>query len=104
MQKIKSVKDIVDNWKDHGYERGESQTFWIALLQNIFDVKNISEFIKFEQQINGKFIDARIPSTNVLIEQKSIDKNLEKAYQQAKNYDNELPYDKKSRWIITCGV
>ena len=100
MKQKNGAKNFVERWKDHGYEKGEMQLFWIELLQNIFDVKNISEFIKFEQQINGKFIDARIPSTNVLIEQKSIDKNLKKAYQQAKNYDNELPYDKKSRWIV----
>ena len=36
----------------------------------------------------------------ILIEQKSLGKNLSDAYDQAKFYDNELPFDKKSRWII----
>lgn len=102
MQKIKSVKKFVEQWENHGYEKGETQLFWTTLLTDIFGVEDIADFIKFEQQINGKFIDAQIFSTNVLIEQKSINKNLEKAFHQAKNYDNELPFNKKSRWIITC--
>ena len=96
------VKEFVEYWKDHGYEKGESQTFWLTFLTDIFNVEKVASFIKFEQQINGKFIDSRIPSTNVLIEQKSEGKDLNEAYLQAKNYDNELPYDNKSRWIITC--
>lgn len=62
---------------------------------------------------SNAFIDGFIPSTKVLIEQKSIQKDLRQAikqsdgslltpFQQAKRYSAELPYDKRPRWIITC--
>ncbi|MBR1858679.1 MAG: class I SAM-dependent DNA methyltransferase [Selenomonadaceae bacterium] len=99
---MNELKSFIERWKEHGYEKGEAQIFWTTLLTDIFNVKDVASFIFFEQQINGKFIDARIPSTNVLIEQKSAGKDLDAAYLQAKSYDNELPYNKKSRWIVTC--
>lgn len=51
-----------------------------------------------------------IPETRVLIEQKSLGIPLDKPqarhggktpYEQAKEYDNYLPYDERARWIIT---
>jgi len=93
------MKNFIERWKNHGYEKGESQKFWIDLLETL-GVKNVLQKIFFEQQINGKFIDAIIPAQKVLIEQKSLGKNLADAYEQAKFYDNELPFNKKSRWII----
>ena len=64
----------------------------------------------FVQVISLKFL---IPSTHVLIEQKSIDKNLKAAikqsdgsllspFQQAKRYAAELPYSQRPRWIVIC--
>ena len=93
------MKNFIERWQNHGYERGESQKFWIDLLETLGE-DNVTQKIFFEQQINGKFIDAIIPAKKVLIEQKSLGKNLSDAYDQAKFYDNELPFDKKSRWII----
>lgn len=57
------------------------------------------------------FIDGYIPSTHVLIEQKSINKDLRlgirqsdgsllSPFQQAKRYSIELPYDDRPRWIV----
>ena len=37
-------------WEGRGYEKGESQTFWIELLTEIFGVESPSTFITFEQQ------------------------------------------------------
>ena len=59
------------------------------------------------------FIDAYIPSTKVLIEQKSSDIDLHKPYkqsdgsmltpfQQAKRYANEMPYSMRPRWVVVC--
>ena len=93
------MKNFIERWKNHGYEKGESQKFWIDFLETLGE-KNVLEKIFFEQQINGKFIDAVIPEKKILIEQKSSGKNLFDAFIQAKNYDNELPFNKKSRWII----
>lgn len=53
-------------WEGRGYEKGESQTFWIELLTEIFGVESPSVFITFEQQAqldHTSFIDGMIPST-----------------------------------------
>ena len=117
IEQRKAAKTFAEQWKDKGYEKGESQTFWLQLLQDVFEVKNVSQFIRFEDTVHidkaTGFIDAFIDKTKVLIEQKSIDKDLRKAikqsdgsllnpFQQAKRYSAELPYDDRPRWIITC--
>lgn len=34
-----AAKAFVEAWKDKGYEKGESQPFWLALLRNVFGVE-----------------------------------------------------------------
>lgn len=78
-QQQKAAREFAAKWKGKGYEKGESQKFWLELLESIFGVQNFSEFILFESQIKEKFagktitnfIDAYIPETKVIIEQKS---------------------------------
>ena len=103
-------------WEGRGYEKGESQTFWIELLTEIFGVESPSVFITFEQQArldHTSFIDGMIPSTHVMIEQKSLGKDLRQAikqsdgslltpFQQAQRYSAALPYSQRPRWIVTC--
>ena len=115
-QTLDVIKAFIERWKGRGYEKGESQAFWIDLLQNVLEVENPVEIISFENQVkleSTSFIDAYIAPTKVLIEQKSIDKNLRKAvkqsdgallspYQQAKRYASELPMSKHPRWVVTC--
>ncbi len=82
----KAAKEFAARWKDKGYERGESQIFWIDLLEHVYQVPNIAKFISFEDQVkldHTSFIDGYIPSTHVMIEQKSIDKDLRKAITQS---------------------
>ncbi len=112
----KAAKDFAARWDGKGYEKGESQLFWIDLLTHVYGVDNIAEFISFEDQVHldhTSFIDGYIESTRVMIEQKSIGKDLRKAirqsdgsmlnpFQQAKRYVTELPVSKHPRWIITC--
>ena len=113
----KLAKAFAEQWKDKGYEKGESQAFWLQLLSDVFEIENASQFIRFEDTVHidktTGFIDAFIDKTKVLIEQKSIDKDLRKAikqsdgsllnpFQQAKRYSAELPYDDRPRWIVTC--
>lgn len=71
----KPIKEFVEYWKDKGYEKGESQSFWLSLLSEVLNVENPKEFIKFEEQVHldhTSFIDAYIPQTKVLIEQKKL--------------------------------
>ncbi len=110
-----AAKKFAEFWKDKGYEKGESQKFWIDLLTHVYGVDDIASFISFEDQVhldNTSFIDGYIPSTKVMIEQKSLGKDLNKPikqsdgsllnpFQQAKRYITELPVSKHPRWVIT---
>ena len=111
-----AAKAFAAQWKGKGYEKGESQPFWLSLLRSVYGIENPTEFIKFEEQVHidhTSFIDGIIPSTHTLIEQKSIDKDLRKGikqsdgnvltpFQQAKRYSSDLPYSQRPRWIVTC--
>ncbi|MDY4196081.1 MAG: DNA methyltransferase [Peptoniphilaceae bacterium] len=130
----RAAKAFAERWFGHGYEKGESQRFWMSLLNEVYGVEHPAEFITFEEQTKGKiftevntgteapsihsktttnFIDAYIPATHVMIEQKSLNKDLRRAirqsdgslltpFQQAKRYASELPYSQRPRWIIAC--
>lgn len=117
LEQKKAAKEFSIRWKDKGYEKGESQKYWIDLLENVLGVSNAVDFIHFEDTVHidkrAGFIDGFIDKTKVLIEQKSIDKDLRKAikqsdgsllnpFQQAKRYSAELAYDNRPRWIVTC--
>lgn len=112
----KAAEKFAEYWKDKGYEKGESQKFWIDLLEHVYGVKNIAEFISFEDKVmldHTSFIDGYIESTHVLIEQKALGKDLRKSikqsdgsiltpFEQAKRYITELPVSKHPKWVITC--
>ena len=74
-----AAAEFAERWKGRGYERGESQPFWIDLLSNVFGIETPSDgFITFEDHRMvdaSNFIDGRIRSTKVLIEQKSLGKD-----------------------------
>lgn len=120
MKTEKQQKDaaakFAQRWAGKGYEKGESQRFWLDLLENVYGVDQPTEFVRFEEQVHldsTSFIDAMIPSTRVMIEQKSLDKDLRKPirqsdgtlltpFQQAQRYILGLPLSQHPRWIITC--
>lgn len=109
-----AVKKFIETWKNRGYEKGETQTFWYHLLNSVFGIETPADFISFERPVhlkNAKFIDAFIPSTKVLIEQKSSYEDLRKAkkqsdsekltpYEQALRYSMGLKYSERPRWIV----
>ena len=81
VQQRAAAKHFADYWKGKGYEKGESQKFWLSLLTDVFGVEHAAECIFFEDQVHldhTNFIDGSIPETHVLIEQKGIDKDLKK--------------------------
>ena len=86
-------------------EKGNTQKFWLALIRDVFGVINPEEYIDFEKSVaieHVKFIDAYVPSTGIIIEQKSTGKNLDEAFKQAKNYHDWLPLSQRGRYILTC--
>lgn len=116
VQQQKAAKEFAERWQGKGYEKGESQKFWTTLLTEVFGIEHVDSFLLFEQQVkldHTSFIDGFIPSTKVMIEQKSLGKNLAEGikqsdgsvlnpFQQAKRYAAELPYSQRPRWIVTC--
>ena len=111
-----AAKAFAAYWKDKGYEKGESQSFWLSLLRDVFGKEHPEQFILFEEQVHldhTSFIDGNIPETKVLIEQKGLGKDLRKPikqsdgtyltpFQQAKRYITELPLSQHPRWVVTC--
>jgi len=115
-QMSKNAAEFAQRWANRGCEKGESQLFWADLLTSVFGVDDVSNFIIFEEKLRvdaTNFIDARIPSTRVLIEQKSLGKDLRAGirqsdgsllnpFQQARRYVVSLPVSEHPRWIVTC--
>ena len=115
-QMSQAASDFAQRWQGRGYEKGDSQVFWMELLTEVYGVENPSQFIRYEEQVkvdSTNFIDAHIPSTKVLIEQKSLGKDLRKGivqsdgsvlnpFQQAKRYVANMPLSEHPRWIVTC--
>ena len=111
-----AAAEFAARWKDRGSEKEDSQRFWIDLLGNVYGIKNVTEFVRFEEKAaldNTSFIDVMIPSTKVMIEQKSSSKDLRKPikqsdgtmltpFQQAQRYVLGLPVSQHPRWIVTC--
>ena len=112
----KAAKEFADFWKNKGDERQETACFWIGLLEKVLGMENPAERIEFEKKVQLKhtsFIDAYIPETKILIEQKSVDVDLRKEtkqsdgamltpYRQAKRYADEMPNSLRPDWIIVC--
>lgn len=116
VQQRAAARHFAEYWKDKGYEKGESQKFWLSLLTDVFGLEHAAEYIAFEDQVHldhTSFIDGYIPETHVLIEQKSLGKDLRqpirqsdgtllKPIQQAQRYASALPYSQRPRWIVIC--
>ena len=117
-QQAAFAAEFAQRWKGRGYERGESQLFWADLLTKVFGVDDLPSFIRYEEQVKNmvdatNFIDGHIRSTKVLIEQKSLGKDLRKGipqsdgsilspFLQAKKYVLNMPVSEHPRWIVTC--
>ncbi len=116
-QMAAAAAEFARRWEGRGYERGESQLFWADLLTSVYGVENLPEFLRYEEQVasmvdSTNFIDVHIPSTKVLIEQKSIDIDLRKPvkrgdgyitpFLQAKLYIVNMPQSEHPKWVVTC--
>ena len=115
-----AAKAFVRDWTGKGYEKGETQRFWLDLLHRVFGVDNPTQIMSFELPVKtitkekgSDFIDAYISTTKVLIEQKGSHVDLSaKArqsdgadltpYQQGRRYAAGLPHTMNPRWIVAC--
>lgn len=111
-----AAKRFAEVWRGKGYEKGDSQQFWTALLRDVYGVEHPEEYITFEKRVkldHTNFIDAIIEPTRVIIEQKSLGTDLRTPtrqsdgtfltpFQQAERYSWKLPVTKHPLWIVTC--
>lgn len=117
MDTKKNIDGFVKRWNGRGDEKQETQSFWIDLLHSVFGYDDPTQIVQFEKRVklenSTKFIDAYIPQTKVIVEQKSSDVDLSKEapqsggemltpFYQAKRYNDYLPADEKVRWIVCC--
>ena len=111
-----AARQFAEFWKGKGYEKGQTQPFWLSLLR-VLGVERPETAIEFEDKAHidaaHGFIDGYIPETHVLVEQKSLGKSLRAGipqsdgsvlnpFQQAKRYAIDLPYSRRPRWVVTC--
>ena len=111
-----AAKKFAEYWKNKGDEKSDTQSFWFMLLREIFGIQEPEKMLEFEKRVKDEatnFIDCYIDSTKVMIEQKTLGKDLRKGirqsdgsllspFQQAKRYIINLPVSKHPRWLITC--
>lgn len=111
-----AAKQFIKAWSGKGYEKGESQPFWLSLLRDVYGVEHPDSilYLKNKSVWSYQFLLTELyPQTHVLIEQKGLGKDLRKPirqsdgsllnpFQQAKRYATELPYSQRPRWIVTC--
>lgn len=106
-----------NDWHGKGDEKSDSQRFWIEFFSNVLGIEDVTQKIVFEKRVavdgQTKFIDVYIPETRVLIEQKSIDKDLSKKMQQSdgsmrtpfeqgRNYAQWMIPNETPLWIVAC--
>ena len=115
-QQSLAAAEFANHWSGKGYEKGDTQKFWLELLQKVYGVEDPYSFVEFEDKVmvdSTNFMDVYLPATRVLVEQKSIDKNLGapihqsdgamlNPFQQAKRYIAGLPLSRHPRWVVTC--
>ena len=106
-----AIKEFTKRWKGIGYEKGDTQQYWLQLLRALGYAH--SDDVKFEYHLpGGGFIDVWIRDAGILVEQKSIEVDLDKPeprqgkmktpLEQAMDYVIDLPLSEQPRFIITC--
>lgn len=115
-ERREAARQFYNKWAGRGREDEDDRSYWLDILERILGVENATDHIDFQKKVvvdgNTKRIDAYIPETGVLIEQKTLgiplDKKINQSggimltpYEQAKRYNDNLPYDERARWIVT---
>ena len=114
IEQREAARQFYYKWNGRGKEDEDARSYWIDFMQDILGVDRVTDRVEFEKKVigrdgNTKRIDVYIPETRVLIEQKSLGIALDKPqaghkgktpFEQALEYDDCLPFEEKSHWII----
>ena len=119
IEQKKAAEEFVRFWLyEKGYEKGQSVLFWEELLRDVYGVKKPSKILVPEDSLrvekSQRFVDLRIPSTKVMIEQKGAHIDLTKPerqsgmtekltpFQQVHHYILGLGRSEHPKWIVVC--
>jgi len=106
-----------NDWRGIGDEKSDCHRFWIDFFTNVLGIEDVLHKIEFEKRVvvdgQTKYIDVYIPETRVLIEQKSIEKDLDRKmpqsdgsmrtpFEQGRNYAQWMIPNETPLWIVTC--
>lgn len=112
-----AAKRFSKKWKGQGREKQDDSKFWLELLSFVFRIEDPFKLIEFQKPVkmesSTRYIDAFMPETRVLIEQKGVDVDLSKKYlqsggdmltpyEQARRYDQWMLPDEHPLWIVVC--
>lgn len=115
-EKREASRQFFQKWSGKGKEDEDDRSYWLDILQRIMGADDATDRIEFQKKVivdgNTKKIDAYIPETKIIIEQKTLGIALDKKvhqsggidltpYEQAKRYNDNLPSSEKARWIVT---
>lgn len=115
-EKREAARQLIQKWHNKGREDEGDRSYWLDILQRLLGCADATDRIEFQKKVivngNTKRIDAYIPETKIIIEQKSegipLDKKISQSggteltpYEQAKRYNDNLPTSEKAKWIIT---
>ena len=83
VEKREAARMLFYKWKDRGKEDEDDRSYWIDIMQDLMGVDHVTDKLEFQKKVvgpdgNTKRIDVYIPSTKVLIEQKSLNIALDK--------------------------
>lgn len=115
-EKREAVRQFIQKWQNKGKEDEDDRSYWLDILQRVLGAQDATDRVEFQKKVivdgNTKRVDAYIPETKIIIEQKSkglpLDKKISQSggieltpYEQAKRYNDNLPMSEKAKWIIT---
>ena len=96
---------FAEEWKDASYEKGEAKSFYNDFFQDIFGVKrrSVARYEEHVKKLDNRsgFIDLFWPGV-LIVEQKSLGGDLEKAAGQAGEYFDALEEYQKPRYQLVC--
>ncbi len=94
--------EFADDWRDAGYEKGETQSFYNAFFR-VFGVqrRSVARYEAHVAKLDNRsgFIDLFWPGV-LIVEQKSVGRDLTTAYAQAGEYFDALPERDRPRFIL----
>ena len=109
IEQKKAAEEFVRFWlHEKGYEKGQTVLFWEELLRDVYGVKKPSKILVPEDSLrvekSQRFVDIRIPSTRVMIEQKGAHIDLTKPQEQSGMKEKLTPFQQAHHYILGLGV